>query len=189
MSMENGRSLAEFREEAKKCLLLCANCHGDVEERKRASAVAGSRQGVTRSRRGTRPVEVRRCEIHGMTQFALYGRRTPRWRCKQCNVAANLKRRRTMRATLIGLGGGRCATCGYRECDEVLHFHHVEPETKLFDLKGGCARARAVVLAELAKCILVCANCHGEIEAGITPCPPAGTRYEDWTGGELAARR
>lgn len=34
---------------------------------------------------------------------------------------------------------------------------------------------------EAAKCVLVCANCHGEIEAGVTPSPPAGAKFgEDW---------
>jgi cytochrome c553 len=26
-----GKSLAAFREEAKKCVLVCANCHGEIE--------------------------------------------------------------------------------------------------------------------------------------------------------------
>jgi hypothetical protein len=177
MSMETGRSLAEFREEARKCVLLCANCHGEVEAGERAKAAPGSQPGAVRPRRGTRPAGVRWCRVHGMTEFALYGRQSPRWRCKRCNVAANLKRRRAMQATLIDLGGGRCTICGYRESESVLHFHHVDPQTKLFDLKRGSARARAVVLAELSKCVLVCANCHGEIEAGLIPCPPAGSRY------------
>jgi cytochrome c553 len=184
MSMETGRSLAAFREEAKKCILLCANCHGEIEERARANAPLESR---TRTTRGTRPVELRRCSAHGVTEFALYGRRTPKWTCKRCNVAANLRRRRAMRTTLIELAGGRCAICGYRESEAVLHFHHVDPETKLFDVKRGSARARAVVLAELAKCVLLCANCHGEIEAGLISCPPAGTRYADAVGGEAPA--
>jgi hypothetical protein len=33
--------------------------------------------------------------------------------------------------------------------------------------------------AELEKCVLVCANCHGEIEAGLLVGPPAGARYQD----------
>ena len=31
MGMDNGGGLPAFREEAKKCVLLCANCHGEVE--------------------------------------------------------------------------------------------------------------------------------------------------------------
>jgi cytochrome c553 len=31
MSMASGKSLAAYREEAAKCILLCANCHGEIE--------------------------------------------------------------------------------------------------------------------------------------------------------------
>jgi cytochrome c553 len=32
---------------------------------------------------------------------------------------------------------------------------------------------------EAAKCVLVCANCHGEIESGLIASPPARARYTD----------
>jgi hypothetical protein len=32
---------------------------------------------------------------------------------------------------------------------------------------------------EAKKCVLVCANCHGEIETGLIPSPPAGATFED----------
>ncbi|MGZ5311476.1 MAG: hypothetical protein ACXWZK_07080 [Solirubrobacterales bacterium] len=37
----------------------------------------------------------------------------------------------------------------------------------------------ATFRAEAKKCILVCANCHGEIEAGLIESPPAGTKFSD----------
>ena len=34
---------------------------------------------------------------------------------------------------------------------------------------------------EAAKCVLVCANCHGEIEAGLIPSPPPQAKWgEKW---------
>lgn len=30
----------------------------------------------------------------------------------------------------------------------------------------------------LKKCVLLCANCHGEVEAGLIESPPAQARYE-----------
>lgn len=38
-------------------------------------------------------------------------------------------------------------------------------------------RSLAAFREEAKKCVLVCANCHGEIEAGLIDSPPAGTRY------------
>jgi hypothetical protein len=41
------------------------------------------------------------------------------------------------------------------------------------------ARGKSVATyrEEARKCVLVCANCHGEIEAGLIPSPPAGAQY------------
>jgi hypothetical protein len=46
MSAQIGRALAAFREEAKKCVLLCANCHGEVEVGLIASPPAGTHYGA-----------------------------------------------------------------------------------------------------------------------------------------------
>jgi hypothetical protein len=40
----------------------------------------------------------------------------------------------------------------------------------------GRGKSLASYRAEAQKCVLVRANCHGEIEAGVIPSPPAGTR-------------
>jgi hypothetical protein len=31
--------------------------------------------------------------------------------------------------------------------------------------------------AEAAKCVLLCANCHGEVEAGLVQSPPVGAKF------------
>lgn len=73
---------------------------------------------------------------------------------------------------LVNEAGGRCLLCGYDKCQGALHFHHVDPSTKSFGLaKGGITRAIDEVRREAKKCILVCSNCHAEIEAGITSVP------------------
>jgi hypothetical protein len=54
-----------------------------------------------------------------------------------------------------------------------LHFHHVDPSTKSFNMTMASGKSEAAYLAEARKCVLVCANCHGEIEAGLVPSPPA----------------
>jgi hypothetical protein len=32
---------------------------------------------------------------------------------------------------------------------------------------------------EAKKCVLVCANCHGEIETGVIAYPPLGSRFSE----------
>ena len=64
--------------------------------------------------------------------------------------------------------------CGYNRVLANLHFHHVDPATKSFGVTMARGRSLAAYRQEARKCVLVCANCHGEIEAGVIPSPPAG---------------
>ena len=59
-----------------------------------------------------------------------------------------------------------------------LHFHHVDPTTKSFALSVASGKGLAKLRAEAKKCVLVCANCHGEIESGVIPSPPAEATYK-----------
>jgi hypothetical protein len=77
-----------------------------------------------------------------------------------------------VKAILVEEAGGRCGLCGYDRCVGALAFHHLDPETKTFGLaEGGLARSLAQARAEAAKCILLCANCHAEVGAGLTVSP------------------
>jgi cytochrome c553 len=62
-----------------------------------------------------------------------------------------------------------------------MHFHHVDPSTKSFGVSMSTGKSLATFRDEAKKCVLVCANCHGEIEAGMIPSPPPQARFgEDW---------
>ena len=65
--------------------------------------------------------------------------------------------------------GGRCQLCGYGRYQGALQFHHLDPTTKEFAIsRQGVTRAFAELREEAAKCILLCANCHAEVEAGLS---------------------
>ncbi|HWH13222.1 MAG TPA: hypothetical protein VNT51_00635 [Miltoncostaeaceae bacterium] len=81
---------------------------------------------------------------------------------------------------LVEEAGGGCAVCGYDRCLGHLHFHHVIPAEKSFEIQTGTGKSIAAYREEARKCVLVCANCHGEIEAGLIPSPPAGSRFRDF---------
>lgn len=122
-------------------------------------------------------VELRECRHHGRVEFALYGRKQQRWYYKKC-VAENVTRRhQAVRRQLVAEAGGCCAICGYDRAIINLHFHHVDPSQKLFAVNSGVGKALATLRAEAAKCVLVCANCHGEIESGIVDSPAAGAKF------------
>lgn len=78
---------------------------------------------------------------------------------------------------LVAEAGGACAVCGYDRTPRNLHFHHVDPATKSFPMTMARGKSLVTFRAEAAKCVLVCANCHGEIEAGVIPSPPAGAHW------------
>lgn len=58
---------------------------------------------------------------------------------------------------------GACADCGIEVEDwntAVFAFDHRHPETKSFSPSHGRGRSEATIDEELAKCDLVCHNCH-----------------------------
>jgi transposase-like protein len=114
---------------------------------------------------------MRECRTHGWTWFRLIGTAT-RYRCAQCAVEAVSNRRRRMKQILVEEAGGRCVACGYDACVAVLQFHHLDPETKRFHLgREGVTRSLDRARQEAAKCVLLCANCHAEVEVGFRRLP------------------
>jgi arginine/lysine/ornithine decarboxylase len=51
-----------------------------------------------------------------------------------------------------------CADCGGIFPRQVLDFHHVEP--KAFEIGRSWHRTINTLRAEIAKCVVICANCH-----------------------------
>jgi 5-methylcytosine-specific restriction endonuclease McrA len=89
------------------------------------------------------------------------------YRCLGCRAEAVTRRRRKVKAALVAEFGGRCAVCGYDRAPAALQFHHLDPTTKSFNLAyRGVARSLERARAEAAKCVLLCANCHAEVEHG-----------------------
>ncbi len=77
-----------------------------------------------------------------------------------------------MKLALVQAAGGACRICGYDRFPGALQFHHVDPAAKAFAIADrGVARSLERALAEARKCVLLCANCHAEVEAGIATMP------------------
>jgi transcription elongation factor Elf1 len=86
-------------------------------------------------------------------------------------IRAAAKRRRKIKLMAIGYKGGKCQICGYSKCPAALDLHHVNGQKSFNIGHKGYTRSWKKVKEELDKCILVCANCHREIEVGITQLP------------------
>jgi transposase len=110
------------------------------------------------------------CRRHGDAEHALSGDGT--YRCKRCRSEPVARRRRKMKALIVAEAGGRCCICGYDRYIGALEFHHVNPDDKRLTLsQNGVTLSLDTLRAEAKKCVLVCSNCHAEIEAGDTRLP------------------
>ena len=106
------------------------------------------------------------CPRHGPTQFWLEARGI--YRCLRCRCEAVARRRRRLKETLVSEAGGCCSLCGYDRYIGALQFHHLNGAAKDFGLADrGLTRSLEAVRTEAQKCVLLCANCHSEVEGGI----------------------
>ena len=93
---------------------------------------------------------------------------------KNAEYVTNCIRQR--KKDLINVLGGQCCICGFNQFQEALDFHHVNPNTKEFGIGSSNAVTKALnkQLIEVKKCVLLCANCHRGVHAGILTIP------EEW---------
>ena len=82
---------------------------------------------------------------------------TRKQRKKEANEKTRKKYREYMQAYKLEHG---CAICGYNEHACALHFDHIDPSEKEFDISRGRDVSWKRFLAEIAKCRVLCANCH-----------------------------
>jgi len=110
---------------------------------------------------------LRECRVHGPTAFRRTGR-AGGYRCVRCASARVSERRRQTKAILVAELGGSCALCGYDRYVGALQFHHLDRAEKRFQFGNrGLTRSLEILRKEAKKCVLLCANCHAEVEAGI----------------------
>src|SRR5579859_3424844 len=87
-------------------------------------------------------------------------------RCGQCNTCWTNAKRIAQKQRALNCMGGKCQACGYDRCPQALAFHHIQEETKLFNLSSSNYRSWESVAAELKKCLLLCIRCHQEYHSG-----------------------
>lgn len=101
-----------------------------------------------------------------------YGRKRdggiPYGKCKLCCNRIAASRLRDYKDKEKEYAGGRCIICGYNRYRGALEFHHLDKNTKSKDyyrMKNWSFESKK---EELDKCVLLCSNCHREVEAGLT---------------------
>lgn len=78
-----------------------------------------------------------------------------------------LDARRELKTRAVVFMGGSCAGCGRSGPSALFEFHHRDASAKEFGIgEDGRVRTWRKIQAELAKCVMLCANCHREVHAG-----------------------
>jgi len=73
-----------------------------------------------------------------------------------------------MKLRAIASFGGRCGACGHGFAPAAMEFHHPDPKKKEFAISvDGIYRPWEKIRKELESCVMLCANCHAEIHAGV----------------------
>lgn len=107
-----------------------------------------------------------RCNVKYCSKTCSNGSKTKRYRDKH-GWKKTSEYARERKAKLVRLAGNGCSLCGYNKCLAALDFHHVDPKTKKSYL-GLSIQPFDKATKELRNCILLCANCHREVEAGVS---------------------
>ena len=110
---------------------------------------------------------IKTCKKHGAVSH--FKRPDGAYRCGKCASSWVVDSRRNKKTKLIKLFGGKCKLCGYKKYNGSLDFHHLDPRTKSFSLsvKGLCYSWDSI-LEEAKKCVILCKNCHMEVESEIS---------------------
>lgn len=89
------------------------------------------------------------------------------------NKAVSDARYQKAKALLEKLKSGPCVDCGGTFIPRAMHFDHRDPTTKKYGISALASSNRVkAILEEVAKCDLVCANCHAyrterQVQAGL----------------------
>lgn len=85
-------------------------------------------------------------------------------------VVAHRRRRKLSAVTYMG---STCYACDRDGPPALFEFHHWNADEKDFAISdAGVPRRWTKIVAELEKCVMLCANCHREVHAGVRELRP-----------------
>jgi len=76
-----------------------------------------------------------------------------------------MKAKKELRREIKILFGNQCILCGYNNTPKALEFHHINPKEKRMTVSESISHEFVTLsIKEAFKCVLVCKNCHTELE-------------------------
>lgn len=100
--------------------------------------------------------------ISGLGNISMYCQSPQAYRNRQNSGDRNRRKRKRsfIQRVKIRLG---CKVCGYNKCASALHFNHIKPEDKQYNIAEMVKRfSMDAIKNEIRKCEVLCANCHAE---------------------------
>jgi transposase-like protein len=168
--VDDGASIATIADTVGRSKATVRHWLGRYGLRTKGTGGAQSREGAREARDAGLETATLRCPRHGDSSHVRESRGY--YRCRRCRQEAVVRRRRKVKELLVREAGGCCCLCGYDRCAAALEFHHLDAEAKQFGVaKGGMARSIDRLRAEVRKCVLLCSNCHAEVESGVSSIP------------------
>jgi len=82
---------------------------------------------------------------------------------KEEYLSKQARRRAEVKKYIDGFKIKGCSICGYNKCVGALDFHHVSEKGDGLNRASQDKWSKSRIDAEVAKCILICANCHREL--------------------------
>ena len=75
------------------------------------------------------------------------------------DIKTKQKKREYVRQMKTNTG---CAKCGYKDNPDILHYHHIDPSTKINNVSRMVGKNHSIerILKEINKCKLLCITCH-----------------------------
>lgn len=119
------------------------------------------------------------CPICGKTFHPKTSAANQRQCCYDCVPDGIQLTRGEFLAKIKEVRGGKCIRCGYDTCISALEFHHVDPTKKDFTISNDRFHLKDAV-EESKKCVLLCANCHRELHAGLWSLEELGINPNDF---------
>lgn len=88
--------------------------------------------------------------------------------CRECNNKESYSKQTSIKSKAVNYKGNMCNLCSYNKYNGALEFHHLNTNNKDFNISDLRTYSWEKLKNELDKCVLLCANCHREIHAGVT---------------------
>ena len=157
---------------------VCTDCYLEHKESFDAFTRREHRAGRTRQARpGRRPVERKpkepvhsSCKACGTTaDVRLTGNRNVCGQCRRACHPQGTRTRTVAHAELVAKHRRKpCFMCKRHYAPVIMEFHHRDPEKKLFNISSPTkGSSQADLEVEIAKCDVLCANCHNLVTANV----------------------